>query len=125
LIEFNGYPAYDGPCTSIPASASLNFTFPGLNAGQSVNISIPLRNYARGISDYLGDNTKCALSLDVGEYNDCILAAPFSTAMFLAINDEKNQIALAQGGVSTGAQLAGLGLGTLTTIKKGGSLPAV
>ena len=130
LVLYGGYPAYDGPCKKIPKDAAIKFTFPGLNKdkkgkAQTVSISVPLRNYARGNTDYLGNKNKCGLSMDLSTSNDCVLGAPSNTAMFLAVSDEKNQFALAQGLVSSGATAGISGLGDIKTIKKGQDLPAV
>ncbi|KAF2148004.1 acid protease [Myriangium duriaei CBS 260.36] len=122
LITYQGYLAYNGSCSSIPASASFKFTFPGANAGQSVAVSLPIKNYARGT---LVDETKgkvCGLSVTLDD-SSCVLGAPFFSGAFLAFNDKPAQIAVAQGGVSTG-QMSGLsGLGQMTVIPRGQKIP--
>lgn len=121
-IIHGGFPAYNGSCASIPANVTLDFTFAGLG-GKSVTVKVPLRNYARGNTDYLGDANKCGLSMELDEVGGCTFGAPWFSAAFVAFNDEKNEIAIAQGGVSTGATKGVAGLGDVVIVKKGQGLP--
>lgn len=121
LVIHGGYPAYNGTCESIPVDLTIDYTFAGLS-GKSVTVKVPLRNYARGNTDYLGKK-KCGLSMELDAVQSCTFGAPFFTSAFLAFNDEKNQIAIAQGGVSSGALRGKNGIGQVTTVKPGQGLP--
>lgn len=123
LVMNGGYPAWPGPCSSIPANASLTITVPGATQGKYVTIKVPYRNYARGISDYLGTKNKCSLSMEFGSTYSCVFAAPSNTAMFMAVSDDTGEFAMAQGGISKGAAAGTTGLGKVTMIKKGGVIP--
>jgi len=117
--------AWNGTCDSIPTSATLDYTFAGSTAGKSVTIKVPIRSYAGGQYDTLSDVPKnvCGLSVEFDEYGSCVSGAPFSTAVFAAFNDDKKQIALAQGGVSTGATTGTAGLGSVSVICPGQDIP--
>nr|POE86536.1 hypothetical protein CFP56_46720 [Quercus suber] len=129
LIEYNSnalFLAWNGSCASIPDTATLNFTFTGSTAGKKVTVAVPIRSYARGEFDDIPgvDPSKvCGLSLSLDEYGDCTFGAPFFTAAFAAFNDDKKQIALAQGGVSSGSADGPTGLGTTTPIIAGQDIP--
>lgn len=126
VVGSQEFVAYNGSCNTIPTTATLNYTFAGLN-GKSVIVAVPIRNYARGeLDDIVGASTKvCGLSMTLDNTGGCTLGAPFFTAAFLAFNDEKNQIAIAQGGVSSGASNGQAGLGAITVVKKGQGLPGL
>lgn len=117
--------AWNGTCDSIPVSATLDYTFAGSTAGKSVTIKVPIRSYAGGQYDALADIPKnvCGLSVEFDEYGSCVFGAPFFTAVFAAFNDDKKQIALAQGGVSTGAAAGTPGLGSVSLIAPGQDIP--
>lgn len=129
LIEYQGdaqFIAWNGSCDSIPATAAINYTFAGSTAGKKVTISIPIRSYARGEFDQIpGVDTKkvCGLSLSASEPGGCTFGAPFFSSLFAVFSDEKKQIALAQGGVSTGALDGPSGMGAVTTIVAGQNIP--
>ncbi|KAF2173473.1 hypothetical protein M409DRAFT_15754 [Zasmidium cellare ATCC 36951] len=125
LIKYDkdaAFLAWNGSCDSIPPTATLNYTFAGATAGKSVTVAVPIRSYARGEFDEIPgvDTSKiCGLSLSLDEYGDCTFGAPFFTAAFAVFNDEKKQVTLAQGGVSTGAADGPSGLGPITAIEAG------
>ncbi|KAL1640653.1 hypothetical protein SLS58_006667 [Diplodia intermedia] len=123
LVTFQGYPAWNGSCDSIPADRNVSLTFAGLRAGTSVTVEVPLRNWARGNTEFWNNTDVCGLSMALSNSGSCTLGSPFSSAVFLALNDELGQIALAQGGVSTGAQDGYDGLGEVEVIAKGQGLP--
>ncbi|OMP82722.1 Candidapepsin-2 [Diplodia seriata] len=123
LVSFQGYPAWNGSCESIPADRNVSLTFAGVEAGSSVTIDVPLRNWARGNTDFWNNTEVCGLSMQLSNAGSCTLGSPFSSAVFLALNDELGQIALAQGGVSTGAEDGFDGLGEVEVIAKGQGLP--
>lgn len=121
LIYQNGATAYNGTCDSMPQDLSFTYTFAGVAANESVSIEVPLRNYVRGAvvtdPDYTGPEI-CVLNIDtIG----CVLGAPFSTAVFLAVDDKDGSIAFAQGGVGE----AGLDEGSLVVIGEGESWDSV
>ncbi|GME27398.1 Peptidase A1 [Neofusicoccum parvum] len=122
LVIFNGRPAWNGTCESIPADKAVSLTFGGVKEGESVTVDVPLRNWARGNADYFNNTNICGLSMELSNADSCILASPFSSAAFLAVNDELGQIALAQGGVSSGATDGYEGLGEVEYIAKGQGL---
>lgn len=90
----SGRIAWQGTCDSVPADKTIDFTWTGVNANETVTVKVPLRNYVRGNASPEG---WCSLNLSPG---GCLLAAPFSTAAFFAADDERNEVALAQGGVA-------------------------
>ncbi|KAF5570832.1 peptidase a1 [Fusarium phyllophilum] len=65
----------------------------------------------------------CALSVSGDEYGDCILGAPFFTAVYAVFHDDTKQVALAQGGVSTGTSDGIARIGQLTPILPGSNIP--
>lgn len=87
--------AWPGPCESVPSNITIDLTWAGVNANETVTIKVPLRNYVRG---NLSPEGFCSLNLSPG---GCLLAAPFSTAAFFAADDEREEVALAQGAVSS------------------------
>ncbi|KAF9639215.1 putative peptidase a1 protein [Lasiodiplodia theobromae] len=123
VVIFNGRPAWNGTCESIPDDKAVSLTFGGVQAGESVTIDVPLRNWARGNADFFNNTNICGLSMELSNADSCVLASPFSSAAFLAVNDELGQIALAQGGVSSGAEDGYEGLGEVEYIAKGQGLP--
>lgn len=84
---------------------------------------MPLRSYARGNSDYLNDENKCSLSMELGANYGCVPGAPSSPSLFFAVDDASRQVAIAQGGVSSGATSGTKGLGKVTMVKKGDGIP--
>ncbi|KAI6762356.1 hypothetical protein HG530_008336 [Fusarium avenaceum] len=118
--------AWNGTCESIPRTATFNFTFAGATPGKKVTVAIPIRSYARGEYDELPgyDASKyCALSVSGDEYGGCTFGAPFFTAVYAVFHDDKKQIALAQGGVSTGTSDGITGIDQLTPILPGLNIP--
>jgi len=91
--------AFNGTCDSIPADLTLGLTFAGEQAGESVYIDVPLRNYARG-ANVASDTAAGVCRLNLSYNGACFLGATFNSASFQALDDEDNSIALAQGGVS-------------------------
>lgn len=129
LIQYNKnaqFVAWNGSCESIPPSATLNYTFAGATIGKRVTVAVPIRSYARGEFDSIPgvDTSKvCGLSLSLDEYGGCTFGAPFFTAAFAVFNDDKKQVALAQGGVSTGSADGPSVLGPVTAITAGEDVP--
>ncbi|EWG41357.1 hypothetical protein FVEG_03495 [Fusarium verticillioides 7600] len=118
--------AWNGTCESIPRTATLNFTFTGVTPGKKVTVAVPIRSYARGEYDGLpdyDDSKYCALSVSGDEYGDCTLGAPFFTAAYAVFHDDTKQVALAQGGVSTGTSDGIAKIGQLTPILPGSNIP--
>ncbi|KAJ4249088.1 hypothetical protein NW762_012420 [Fusarium torreyae] len=118
--------AWNGTCESIPRTATLNFTFSGVTPGKKVTVAVPIRSYARGEYDDMPgyDASKyCALSVSGDEYGGCIFGAPFFTAAYAVFHDDKKQIALAQGGVSTGSSDGIARIGQLSPILPGSNIP--
>lgn len=129
LIEYNenaSFLAWNGSCDSIPPMATFNYTFTGATAGKSVTVAVRIRSYARGEYDQIPgfDSSKiCGLSLSLDEPGSCVFGAPFFTGAFAVFNDDKKQVALAQGGVSTGSMDGPSGLGPVTVIEAGKDVP--
>lgn len=90
-----GYYAYNGTCDSIPRNLTIDLTWAGVEDGEEVTIKVPLRNYVRGDATF--EEGYCFLNVDNA---GCMFTAPFMTAAFFAADDARNEIALAQGGVS-------------------------
>lgn len=121
-VEKYGYPAWPGSCESIPKDKTLDYTFTGAD-GKEVTVKVPLRSYARGINDYYNETDSCSLSFTLDTSGMCALGAPFFTSAFLAFNDDGKDVAIAQGGVSSGAENGVDGLGEVTVVKSGAGLP--
>lgn len=95
VVDPVGYIAWPGSCDSVPSDVTIDLTWTGVNANETVTVKVPLRNYVRG---NLSPDGYCSLNLSPG---GCLLSAPFSTAAFFAADDERNEVALAQGAVSS------------------------
>ncbi|KAI0516963.1 aspartic peptidase domain-containing protein [Xylaria bambusicola] len=97
LVESPTYQAsWPGPCESVPSNITIDMRFPGKANGTFVDIKVPLKNYVRADN---GEEGLCRLNL-YPSAGDCTLAAPFSTAAFFAADDENDEVAFAQGGIS-------------------------
>ncbi len=97
LLDYNGVVAYNGSCESIPQGFIITYTFAGLTAGDSVNVSVPVRNYARGLVDPYNTQDICLLNLEEG---GCMFGAPFQSAAAILLDDEGDRVALSQGAIS-------------------------
>lgn len=91
----DGHLAWPGTCDTVPSDVTIDLTWAGVNANETVTVKVPMRNYVRGDISSAG---YCSLNLSPG---GCLLAAPFQTAAFFAADDDRNEVALAQGAVST------------------------
>ncbi|KAF6808529.1 eukaryotic aspartyl protease [Colletotrichum sojae] len=89
-----GATSWPGSCESVPRNLTIDLEFDGVD-GKKALVKIPLRNYIRNYADR--EPGFCSLNIDTG---GCMLGAPFATAAFFAADDAKNEIALAQGGIS-------------------------
>lgn len=107
FIEDNGSIVYPAPCSQIPPSKTLDFTFTANDNKTDVTIKIPYTNFARGTSLFSGNRSECALSISTG--GSCVYGAPFFTSAFFAADDDKNVVGLAQGGVLKGDELVNNG----------------
>ncbi|KAH8158905.1 hypothetical protein CIB48_g9343 [Xylaria polymorpha] len=95
LVESpTGQTAWPGTCDTVPSNVTLDMRFPGSKNGTYVDVKVPLKNYVRWDS---GEKGLCRLNIYLG---GCTLAAPFSTAAFFAADDERGEVAFAQGGIS-------------------------
>ena len=108
LVLAGNYWAYPSLCADIPANATFDFTWPSAANTTNVTVSVPMRNYARGIQEI---NETCALNFDV---IGCYFGAPFLSAAYFAVDDAHDEVALAQAGRQLGGRLA---------IPAGGTLP--
>ena len=98
LVDENGVVAYNGSCESIPWGLNITYSFAGVTSGKSIDIDVPLRNYARGATlNGTEDSGICLLNLEVG---GCTFGAPFYSGAVVAVDDGSGVLALAQGGVS-------------------------
>lgn len=95
VVDPVGYVAWPGACDSVPSDVTIDLTWAGVSANETVTVKVPLRNYVRG---NISPEGYCTLNLSPG---GCLLSAPFSTAAFFAADDERNEVALAQGAVSS------------------------
>ncbi|KAI0471712.1 aspartic peptidase domain-containing protein [Xylariaceae sp. FL0804] len=88
-----GYTSWPGDCNTVPRNRTIDFAFAGVSANELVTVRVPLSNYVRGD---VGEAGYCYLNFDYG----CTLGGPFALAAFFAANDERGELALAQGAVS-------------------------
>lgn len=95
LVDYNGVVSFNGSCELIPQGFNITYTFVGVN-GKSVDVSVPLRNYARGLVDLSNDNI-CLFNLEMG---GCTFGAPFQSAAAILMDDEGDRVAFAQAAVS-------------------------
>ncbi|KAH9219345.1 aspartic peptidase domain-containing protein [Leptodontidium sp. 2 PMI_412] len=95
LVDYNGVVSFNGSCELIPQDFNITYTFAGVN-GKSVDVSVPLRNYARGLVDLSNDNI-CLFNLEMG---GCTFGAPFQSAAAILMDDEGDRVAFAQAAVS-------------------------
>jgi len=120
LRDENGVVAFNGTCESIPKDLNVSYVFSGVNEGKSVEINVPVRNYARGASlDGVAGKGICLLNLEVG---GCTFGAPFYSGAVVAVDDGSGVLALAQGGVSRGA---GVDAASLRIFGKGETFDSV
>ncbi|KAI0470503.1 aspartic peptidase domain-containing protein [Xylariaceae sp. FL0804] len=139
LVLWQSSVAFNGSCEDMPRNGTLSVEFAGAGAGagagaaangtsSSVTVEVPLMNYVRGSLDVLSELsnvTMCGLSMTLNEPGDCTLGSPFTSAAFMAFNDELGEIAIAQGGVSSGSLDGAEGLGEIVVIGKGEGLGKV
>ncbi|KAH8682690.1 aspartic peptidase domain-containing protein [Xylariales sp. PMI_506] len=91
-----GFLSYFGACDTVPSDLTVDLTFAGAaDASETIEIKIPLRNYVRQDPGY--EEGYCWLNFDT---DGCLLGVPFATAAYFAADDERFELALAQGGVS-------------------------
>lgn len=90
------YIAYNGSCDSIPDSAAFEYTFSSGDGEDKKTVSVPVRNYVRGI--YESPENVCPLSLMLDNPGDCVLGSPFFSAAFLNFDEEAGSVGIAQGG---------------------------
>lgn len=117
---------WNGSCESIPETATLDYTFAGSTAGKDVTVKVPIRNYVKqSLTGYPpADNDKvCPLSVQFDYPGNCVFGAPFLSAAFMAFDDDNKEIAMAQGGVSTGALNGPSSLGEYKIIERGQHVP--
>ncbi|CZR56683.1 uncharacterized protein PAC_06572 [Phialocephala subalpina] len=97
LTQYAGVIAFNGSCDDIP-DVNITYAFAGSEAGKSVNIDVPIRNYARGLATPSDAGAVCMFNLESG---GCIFGAPFLSGGFMGLDDSDNSIWLAQGAVSS------------------------
>lgn len=115
LVDYHGILAYNGTCESIPQDLKITYSFAGVDAGESVDIAIPLRNFARG-TNYAGTEGLCVLNLEYGA--SCLLGATFLTSAAMVLDDANGgSVAFAQGGVSVAG--SGVDAASVKTIGRG------
>jgi len=120
FVDYNGIVAYNGSCDSIPQDLKITYTFPGVKASEEISIDVLVRNYARSFDAPPEAGNICLLNMEIG---GCILGAPFLSGAFMALDDEDDSIALAQGGISE--EGSGVDAASLKTIGKGQSFDTV
>ncbi|GAW13342.1 hypothetical protein ANO14919_027250 [Xylariales sp. No.14919] len=89
-----GHISWPGACETVPSDVTLDMRLPGSKNGTFVDIKAPLKNYVRWDA---GEEGLCRLNLYLG---GCVLAAPFSSVAFFAADDERGEVAFAQGGIT-------------------------
>ncbi|KAI6355016.1 hypothetical protein MCOR25_008377 [Pyricularia grisea] len=94
-VPYQGDPlSWPGPCDSVPADKFIEYSFAGVNEGESISIKVPMRSYVRfqnPVDDALG---WCTMAITL---NTCGLNTPFLTAAFFAADDEREEMAIARG----------------------------
>lgn len=91
------YLSWPDKCDTIPADRFIEYSFAGVDASETATIKVPLRAYARyqeADDEAMG---WCTMALHA---SGCGMSAPFFTAAFFAADDERGEIAFAQGGVA-------------------------
>lgn len=91
------YLSWPDKCDTIPADRFIDYSFTGVDASEKVTVKVPMRAYARyqeADDEAMG---WCTMALYA---NGCGLSAPFFTAVYFAADDERGEIAFAQGGVA-------------------------
>ncbi|KAK0117915.1 hypothetical protein ONS95_012230 [Cadophora gregata] len=118
LLNYNGagIVAFNGSCESIPQDFHIKYTFAGV-CGQTVDISVPLRNYARGLIDPQSTQDICLFNLELG---GCTFGAPFQSAAAILMDDEGDRVAFAQAAISEEGE--GIADNSLTVIGLGQSV---
>lgn len=98
LIDYNGagIVAYNGSCESIPQDFNITYTFSGVG-GKTVDVSVPLRNYARGLTASDNSQDNCLFNLEIG---GCTFGAPFQSAAAILMDDEGDRVAFGQAAIS-------------------------
>lgn len=96
LVDHNGVIAFQGSCEEIPADFSITYSWAGLDPWEWVEVHVPVRNYARGLTDPHNARV-CLLNLKFGP---CVMGAPFHSAAAILMDDESGRFGLAQGGVT-------------------------
>lgn len=101
LLQYAGGLVFNGTCGSIP-DVNMTYTFAGLEAGKTMSIDVPLRNFARGAEtpSYSGLSGVCFLNIDTG---GCIFGAPFLSGAVMGLDDGDGSIWFGKGGVSVAA----------------------
>lgn len=94
LGQFLSWP---GPCHSIPAHRFIEYSMAGVDAREKAVIKVPMRAYARYQEAADVEIGWCTLRLYLG---GSAIGAPFLSAAFFAADDERVEMAFAQGGVS-------------------------
>ncbi|TLS27273.1 hypothetical protein PpBr36_04002 [Pyricularia pennisetigena] len=94
---YQGSPlSWPGPCDSIPADRFIEYSFKGVREGESVAVKVPMRSYARYQEPVDDARGWCTMAITL---NVCSLNSPFLTAAFFAADDEREEMAIAQGAV--------------------------
>ncbi|KAH7031503.1 aspartic peptidase domain-containing protein [Microdochium trichocladiopsis] len=89
--------AFPGPCDTIPEDSYFEYSFVGAREGESVTVKIPLRNYHRYQDPLDEQRGWCTVAIYL---RGCGLSRTFNTAVYFAADDERFEIAIAQGGIS-------------------------
>lgn len=89
--------AWPGPCDTIPADAEFEYDFITTTPGKSAVVRVPLRNFHRYQDPLDEARGWCTLAIYL---RACGLSRTFNTAVFFAADDESQEIAIAQGGIS-------------------------
>ncbi|KAL5869573.1 hypothetical protein ACKVWC_010320 [Pyricularia oryzae] len=96
-VPYQGSPlSWPGPCDSIPADKHIEYSFAGARDGESVSVKVPMRSYVRYQDPADDARGWCTMAITL---NVCGLNSPFLTAAYFAADDEREEMAIAQGAV--------------------------
>ncbi|TLD15254.1 hypothetical protein PspLS_10769 [Pyricularia sp. CBS 133598] len=96
-VPYEGHPlSWPGPCDSVPADKFIEYSFKGAREGESVKVKVPMRSYVRYQEPADDARGWCTMAITL---NVCGLNSPFLTAAYFAADDERLEMAIAQGAV--------------------------
>ncbi|KXJ88158.1 aspartic peptidase domain-containing protein [Microdochium bolleyi] len=89
--------AWPAPCDQIPADQFLEYNFVTAREGETAKVRIPMTLYHRYQDPQDTELGWCTMSILL---YGCGMSRTFSAAVFFAADDDNNEMAIAQGGIS-------------------------